>query len=207
MKKIFTLIMLATLSLVVVAQPSAAEQPSKAQAMKSFFEKERMSNTLQSLQSPVRHETKLVAGESVQWSGNVPYEAAKSPAQAPAKALLDTLEVEFDSFYEDPYFYEPSEWYFVLRNDRYQFIFDIINNTTPETMAGTYTEEDLDAWFSWCMFPEANGKTHYYKTCDLTIKEEKVSENLIKYTVDAVVLATKGIGGEEYGYFKGMGND
>ena len=215
MKKIFTLILLATLSLVVVAQPSATLQPSKAQAMKSFFEKERMSNTLQSLQSPVRHENKLVAGESVQWSGNVPYEAVKSPSQAPAKALLDTLEVEFDSFYEDPYFYPadtiegrngtiitPAEWYFVLRNDRYQFIFDIINNTNPETMAGTYTEADLEEWYSWCMFPEANGKTHYYKTCDLTIQEEKLSANLIKYTVDAVVLATKGIGGEEYGYFK-----
>ena len=52
------------------------------------------------------------------------------------------------------------------------------------------------------MFPEANGDTHYYKTCTLTIQEEKVSENLIKYTVDALILATCGIGGEEYGYFK-----
>ena len=52
------------------------------------------------------------------------------------------------------------------------------------------------------MFPEANGKTHYYKTCELTIQEEKLSESLIKFTLDAVMLVTKGIGGEEYGYFK-----
>ena len=54
------------------------------------------------------------------------------------------------------------------------------------------------------MFPEANGKTHYYKTCELTIQEEKVSDNLIKYTLDAVMLVTKGLeeGAPEYGYFK-----
>lgn len=98
----------------------------------------------------------------------------------------------------------PAEWYFVLRNERYQFNFDIINNAKPETLAGTYTEKDLDEWLSWCMFPEANGKTHYYKTCELTIQEEKVSDNLIKYTLDAVMLVTKGLEEDapEYGYFK-----
>ena len=140
-----------------------------------------------------------------------------SSAQASAQVnAFDTTEVIFRSFYDDP-MYTPIEtivnrngdtvvvggdWYITLKNDRYQFIFDIYGGT-PESPAGTYTEEDLDDdLFSWCMFPEADGKTHYYKTCDLTIQEEKLDESLIKYTLDAVMLVTMGVDGEEYGYFK-----
>ena len=209
MKKIFTFIMLCALSLVAVAQ--TATTMTKPQALKTLMAKEHLSNTLQSVQQPARQQTKIVAEQPATWTATA-YSAAKAPAQL---AGLDTTEVYFTSFYEDPYYYPadtiegrngtiitPAEWYFVLRNERYQFIFDIINNTKAETMAGTYTEADLEEWYSWCMFPEANGKTHYYKTCDLTIQEEKVSATKTKYIVDAVVLATKGIDGEEYGYFK-----
>ena len=174
MKKILSLLMLCALSWVAVAQTTLT----KPQAMKALMGKEHLRNTLQAKKQPA---------------------AAKAPAQL---ADLDTTEVYFTSFYEDPYFYEPSEWYFTLRNERYQFNFDIVKNTNAQSMAGTYTEKDLEEWFSWCMFPEANGDTHYYKTCTLTIKEEKESANLTKYIVDAVVLATCGIGGPEYGYFK-----
>ena len=177
MKKILSILMLCALSWVAVAQTTALTKP---QAMKALMGKEHLRNTLQATMQPA---------------------ADKAPAQI---AVLDTTEVYFTSFYEKdhPYFYEPSEWYFTLRNERYQFNFDIVKNTNPNSMAGTYTEKDLEEEFSWCMFPEANGKTHYYKTCKLTIQEEKASANLTKYIVDAVVLATKGIGGEEYGYFK-----
>ena len=205
MKKIFTFILLACLTLAATAQ-------TKPQALKTLMAKERLSNTLQSLQQPARQQAKRVAAEQpATWTVPTTY-TAKAPAQLTG---LDTTEVYFTSFYEDPYFYPadtiqgrngtiitPAEWYFVLRNERYQFIFDIVNNAKAETMAGTYTEADLEESYSWCMFPEANGKTHYYKTCELTIQEEKVSGTMTKYIVDAVVLATKGIGGEEYGYFK-----
>ena len=205
MKKIFTFILLACLTLAATAQ-------TKPQALKTLMAKEHLSNTLQSLQQPARQQAKLVAAqEPATWTATT-YTAAKAPAQLTG---LDTTEVYFTSFYEDPYFtpadtiegrngtiITPAEWYFVLRNERYQFIFDIINNTKAETMAGTYTEADLEESYSWCMFPEANGKTHYYKTCELTIQEDKISTTKTKYIVDAVVLATKGIDGEEYGYFK-----
>ena len=205
MKKIFTFILLACLTLAATAQ-------TKPQALKTLMAKEHLSNTLQSLQQPARQQSKRVAAEQpATWTATT-YNTAKAPAQLTG---LDTTEVYFTSFYEDPYFYPadtiegrngtiitPAEWYFVLHNERYQFIFDIVNNTKAETMAGTYTEADLEESYSWCMFPEANGKTHYYKTCELTIQEEKVSGTMTKYIVDAVVLATKGIGGEEYGYFK-----
>ena len=197
MKKIFSLILVASLSLIAFAQ---SVQTSKPQALKTLMAKEHLSNNLQSKHQPARTPAKRVAEQPATWNAT-PYTAAKAPAQLTG---LDTTEVHFDSFYEDPYFYEPAEWYFVLRNERYQFIFDIVKNVNPATMAGTYTEKDLDIWFSWCMFPEANGKTHYYKTCELTIQEEKVSDNLIKYTVDAVMLVTRGLeeGAPEYGYFK-----
>ena len=207
MKKILTFVLLACLSIAATAQ-------TKPQALKTLMAKERLSNTLQSLQQPARKQTKLVAAEQpATWTVPTAKTALKAPAQ---QAGLDTTEVYFTSFYEDPYYYPadtvvgrnnnvvitPAEWYFVLHNERYQFIFDIVNNTKAETMAGTYTEADLEEMFSWCMFPEANGKIHYYKTCELTIQEEKTSSTKTKYIVDAVVLATKGVGGEEYGYFK-----
>ena len=206
MKKILSIILLACLTLAVTAQ-------TKPQALKTLMAKEHLSNTLQSKKQPARQQAKLVAEKPATWTATT--YAAKAPAQLTG---LDTTEVYFTSFYEDPYFtpadtvigrnnqtvITPAEWYFVLRNERYQFNFDIINNAKPETLAGTYTEKDLEEWFSWCMFPEANGKTHYYKTCELTIQEEKVSDNLIKYTLDAVMLVTKGLeeGAPEYGYFK-----
>ena len=203
MKKIFSFLLLVCLSLALSAQTKPA--------LKTIMAKEHLSNTMQSLHKPAREQAKHVAAQPATWTAAT-YNAAKAPAQLTG---LDTTEVYFTSFHEDPYFtpadtiegrngtiITPAEWYFVLRNERYQFIFDIINNTKPETMAGTYTEADLEEWYSWCMFPEANGKTHYYKTCELTIQEEKVSGTMTKYIVDAVVLVTKGIGGEEYGYFK-----
>lgn len=204
MKKFLSFILLACLTLAATAQ-------TKPQALKTLMAKEHLSNTLQSKQQPARQQAKLVAEKPTTWTATT--YAAKAPTQLTG---LDTTEVYFTSFYEDPYFtpadtvigrnnqtvITPAEWYFVLRNERYQFNFDIINNAKPETLAGTYTEKDLEEWFSWCMFPEANGDTHYYKTCTLTIQEEKVSNNLIKYTLDALILATCGIGGPEYGYFK-----
>ena len=193
MKKILSLIMVFSLSLVAMAQSTLTSQP---QGLKAQMAKEHLSNKLQKLEQPAQKQQRVDAKQSADWAT---FSAAKAPAQT---AGLDTTKVYFSSFYDDPYFYEPCEWYFTLRNDLYQFNFDLINNTNPNSLAGTYTEKDMDEWFSWCMFPEANGDTHYYKTCDLTIQEEKVSDNMIRYVLDAVVLATCGIGGPEYGYFK-----
>ena len=194
MKKILSLIMVFSLSLVAMAQSTLTSQP---QGLKAQMAKEHLSNKLQKLEQPAQKQQRVDAKQSADWATYSV--AAKAPAQT---AGLDTTEVYFSSFYDDPYFYEPCEWYFTLRNDLYQFNFDLIKNTNPNTLAGTYTEKDMDEWFSWCMFPEANGDTHYYKTCNLTIQEEKVSANMIRYVLDAVVLATCGIGGPEYGYFK-----
>ena len=210
MKKIFSLILVASLSLFAFAQTALTSKP---QALKTLMAKEHLSNTLQSKRQPARTQAKRVAEQPATWNVTS-YTAAKAPAELTG---LDTTEVHFSSFYDDPIYYPVEiftnrydeldttggDWYITLKNDRYQFIFDIYG-ASPETPAGTYTKEDLDEWYSWCMFPEANGKTHYYKTCELTIQEEKVSDNLIKYTLDAVMLVTRGLeeGAPEYGYFK-----
>lgn len=196
MKKIFSLILVASLSLIAFAQSA---QTSKPQALKTLMAKEHLSNTLPSKHQPARTPAKRVAEQPATWNAT-PYTAVKAPAQLTG---LDTTEVHFSSFYDDPIYYDAGDWYITLDNERYKFIFDIYSDNA-NSPAGTYTEKDLDIWFSWCMFPEANGKTHYYKTCELTIQEEKVSDNLIKYTLDAVMLVTRGLeeGAPEYGYFK-----
>lgn len=196
MKKIFSLILVASLSLIAFAQSA---QTSKPQALKTLMAKEHLSNTLQSKHQPARTPAKRLAEQPATWNAT-PYTAAKAPAQLTG---LDTTEVHFSSFYDDPIYYDAGDWYITLDNERYKFIFDIYSDNA-NSPAGTYTEKDLDIWFSWCMFPEANGKTHYYKTCELTIQEEKVSDNLVKYTLDAVMLVTRGLeeGAPEYGYFK-----
>ena len=131
MKKFLSFILLACLTLAATAQ-------TKPQAMKALMAKEHLSNTLLSKKQPIRQQTKLVAQQPTDWTAAT-YDAAKAPAQL---AGLDTTEVYFTSFYEDPYFtpadtvtgrnnqtiITPAEWYFVLRNERYQFIFDIVNN-------------------------------------------------------------------------------
>ena len=198
MKKILSLLMLCALSWVAVAQTTLT----KPQAMKALMGKEHLRNTIKALQQPEPQQATL--------------------ADEPTWTQHDTTEVFFRSFHIDPY-YTPwdtvvgrngdtaivgGDWYFVLKNDRYQFCFDFYGN--PETMAGEYTEADLysDPLMSWCIFPEADEKTHYYKTLKMTILEEKIGRYLTKYILDVVILVTRGLDGEngeskpEYGYFK-----
>ena len=199
MKRFFTFFMVAAISLTAVAQATWTTKP---QALKSLMATERLSNTIKALQQPEPQQATL--------------------ADEPTWTQHDTTEVIFRSFYIDPY-YTPldtvvgrngdtaivgGDWYFVLNNDRYQFCFDFYGD--PETMAGEYTEDDLysDPLTSWCIFPEADEKTHYYKTLKMTIQEEKIGRYLTKYILDVVTLVTRGLDGEngeskpEYGYFK-----
>lgn len=206
MKKIFTLIIVASLSLVA----TYATPLTKKDAIKSLMVKERLSTAIKAVQQPARPEAKLVTStQQAQFSAQVPYAAAKAPAE------LEVIELYFPKFDDDPLFYPldtvvsrngdtvvtGGDWLFILKNERYQFNFDIYNYN-PETMAGTYTVDDLDVYFSSCFHPEAPNKTCYYKTCNLTITEEKVGDFYVKYTVEADIVSTLGVGGEENGAFK-----
>lgn len=112
---------------------------------------------------------------------------------APQEATMDTTELIFRHFYEGHPFYHPNwkSWTITLQNDNYQFDFEIYGGT-PTDPTGTYTEEDLDSYTSKAFIPVANGKTSYYKTCNLTIKKEYIGASLIKYVLDAELVTTLG---------------
>ena len=105
----------------------------------------------------------------------------------------DTTPLNFNSFYDDPLYFEAGDWLIVLKNEHYQFVFDFFGGA-PDDPSGTYTEEDLDLYFSWCDLKGAEGRTCYYKTCNLTIKKEKLAQSLYKYILDAEVVTTLGLG-------------
>lgn len=130
--------------------------------------------------------------------------AAKSEGEADK---IDTLDLYYDHFYNDPTYFEKElnddgnwvggDWYIVLSNERYQFIFDYFGGT-PDDCTGTFTVNDLDSISSWARIPEANGKTSYYETCNFTVQKEKISNNLTRYVLDAFVTVTIGLEGEVY---------
>ena len=198
MKKILTFILLACMSVASIAQATNMQLN-----LRSFMEKERLGNAMQTIQE---HPMKKIA---MQKAEPATFATKKLAPQAPAGEETEYTEIYFESFYEDPFYFPVDtvigrqgdtivtggDWYFVLRNERYQFIFDIFGGT-PYDMSGNYTEKDLDIEYSWCMFPEADGKTHYYKTCEIEIQKEQVSNYVIKYIVDATLHVTKGMDGE-----------
>lgn len=199
MKKILTFILLACMSVASIAQATNMQLN-----LRSFMEKERLGNAMQTIQE---HPARKLAAQTAAPAQLAP---TKRTAQtAPAGKETEYTEIYFESFYEDPFYFPVDtvigrqgdtivtggDWYFVLRNERYQFIFDIFGGT-PYDMSGNYTEKDLDIEYSWCMFPEADGKTHYYKTCEIEIQKEQVSNYVIKYIVDATLHVTKGMDGE-----------
>ncbi len=203
MKKILTFILLACMSVASIAQATNMQLN-----LRSLMEKERLGNTMQTIQE---HPACKMAAQTAAPAQLAP---TKRTAQtAPANSELDTTEVYFSSFYEDPIYFEVDtvvgrqgdtvvtggDWYFVLKNERYQFIFDIYGGS-PDDMAGHYTEKDLDIMFSWCAIPDANGQTSYYETCDLNIQSEKTGSK-IKYIVEATIITTLGVGGEVNGAF------
>ena len=203
MKKILTFILLACMSVASIAQVTSMQLD-----LRSLMEKERLGNAMQTIQE---HPARKLAAQTAAPAQLAP---TKRTAQtAPANSELDTTEVYFSSFYEDPIYFEVDtvvskqgdtvvtggDWYFVLKNERYQFIFDIYGGS-PDDMAGHYTEKDLDIMFSWCAIPDANGQTSYYETCDLNIQSEKTGSK-IKYIVEATIVTTLGVGGEVNGAF------
>ena len=202
MKKILSFILLACLSLVATAQ-------SKPEALKTFLGKEHLKTVLQYKQQPARQQAQRVAAQPTTWKTKA-YSEAENPT-----TNLDTTEVYFTSFLEAPIYIPVTtdttrngeivtlggDWLIVLENERYQFTFDFYGGT-PETPAGTYDESNLDTEFCRVFFPEGNGKTHYMKDLDLTITEEEVSGALVKYTLEATMVVTLGIGGPEAAIFK-----
>ena len=90
MKKILTFILLACMSVVSIAQATNMQL-----SLRSFMEKERLGNTMQTIQE---HPARKLAAQTAAPAQLAP---TKTTAQtAPANSELDTTEVYFSSFYE-----------------------------------------------------------------------------------------------------------
>ncbi|MBQ9751928.1 MAG: hypothetical protein IJV81_03750 [Paludibacteraceae bacterium] len=191
MKRILTFALLAFVTIVGFANPMEATTTlAKGDAMKMLLQREALS-------------MKMAANKQVT-------ETATNQTNT-----LDTVELVFKSFYDDP-IYIPVEivetrnggldtiggdWLITLKNDRYQFNFDFYGGT-PESPEGTYTVDDLDLMYCWATIPAAPNNSSYPKVCNLTIKKEKIGGSTYKYILDAVIVTTFGVGGEENGIFK-----
>lgn len=190
MKRFFTCIMVALVAIAGFATTIDATTLSKGKAKKMLLQREALITNM----AANKQETQAA---STQTNG------------------LDTVELVFDSFYEDP-MYIPEEvvvsrngdtvvvggdWLITVRNPRYRFTFDFYGGS-PESPEGTYTVDNLDVPFCVCVIPAAPNNTSYPKVCDMTIKTERLSVSRFKYVLDAVVVTTFGIGGEENGIFK-----
>lgn len=194
MKRFFTLFLATFVAMLTFA---TSDQMTNApmnmgQAKKMLLQRETLCSTLQDLKS----KTDVVTNEQ-------------------GISELDTIELEFDSFHEDPYYIPVEEvvtrngdtiivggdWIITLMNPRYRFTFDFYGGS-PDSPAGTYTVDNLDVPYCLCVVPAAPNNSSYPKVCDLTIKKEQLSVSTFKYVLDAVVVTTLGIGGEENGIFK-----
>ena len=194
MKRFFTLFLATFVAMLTFA---TSDQMTNApmnmgQAKKMLLQRETLCSTLQDLKS----KTDVVTNEQ-------------------GISELDTIELEFDSFHEDPYYIPVEEvvtrngdtiivggdWIITLKNPRYRFTFDFYGGS-PEGPEGTYTVDNMDVPYCLCVIPAAPNNSSYPKVCDMTIKKEQLSVSTFKYILDAVVVTTFGIGGEENGIFK-----
>lgn len=195
MKHFFTISMaLCIASTMFATTPQAIESTiSKQQAFKALF---------QNPDSPVGLQVKMRDNAVATPASNRSLPAAPKLASA---AEIDTIDLYFEQFYNDPIYYEVDEygnggdWYIVLHNEVYQFIFDYYGGT-PDDCTGTFSVEDVDKW-AWAIIPEAEGKSSYYETCDFTVSAEKRGDNATIYTLDAFVTVKIGWEGEVYAAF------
>ena len=212
MKKIISCLLIMCLTISVYALPTTADNtPTKKQAFKALT---------------MRKAENALEMRKVEKKSNLAVEAEEMPTvhayQSAAKsqeAEIDTIDLYFEQFYNDPIYYDVEvdtimdeasgkyeldtvrggDWYIVLKNERYQFIFDYYN-MNPYDCTGTYTIDDMDVW-AWAAIPEADGHSSYYDVCDLTVTAEKVSENLTLYSLSAFVTVKIGWEGEVYAAF------
>jgi len=195
MKRFFTFALLACMAMAGFANPQQANASlTKGQAKKMLLQREALNMNLAANKIAQQQDNRAVTEQ---------------------KNELDTVELVFKSFYEDPY-YIPTDtvisrnfdtivvggdWLITLKNEIYQFNFDFYGGS-PESPEGTYTVDNFDLPYCWCVIPAAPNNSSYPQTCDLTIKKEQLSNNTYLYILDAVMVTTFGIGGEVNGAFK-----
>ena len=185
MKKIFTLFMTTVVALSVMAlpqnvklagkkaKPASQEQfEAKTPAQAKVLELAKDAKVLRSFER-VEKEVKKVP--------------AKSPLKVAAAQTADTIKWHFDGFSVAPEWYEEGgDWYMACSQGNRLARFDILN----ESYVGTFTEEDLDLYYSYIL----NEYDEYvdYEKVALTITETKKGQYLTVVNLHAVIDGSDG---------------
>ena len=185
MKKIFTLFMATVVALSMMAlpqnvklagkkaKPASQEQfEAKTPAQAKALEMAKDAKVLRSFER-VEKEVKKVP--------------AKSPMKVAAAQMADTIKWHFDGFSIAPEWYEEGgDWYMSCSQGSRLARFDILN----ESYVGTFTEEDLDLYYSY-IINEYDEYVDYEKVL-LTITETKKGQYLTTVDLHAVIDGSDG---------------
>ena len=185
MKKFFTLFMAAVVAISVMAlpqnvklagknaKPASQEQfEAKTPAQAKALEMAKDAKVLRSFER-VEKEVKKVP--------------AKSPLKVAAAQAADTINWHFDGFSVAPEYYEESgDWFMSCSEGNRLAKFDILN----ESYVGTFTEEDLDLYYSY-IINEYDEYVDYEKVV-LTITETQKGQYLTTVNLHAVIDGTDG---------------
>ena len=185
MKKIFTLFMATVVALSVMALPQnvkLAGKKAKPASQEQFEAK-----------TPAQAKTLDLAKDAkVLRSFERPETAVKkAPAKAPLKVAAaqaaDTVKLNFDCFSVVPEYYEDGgDWYMACSNGEGWIVkFDIL----AESYVGTFTEKDLDLYYSYMYTPEDYVD---YEKVALTITETVVSQYCKTVKLYAVIDGSDG---------------
>ena len=184
MKKIFTLFMAAVVAVSMMAVPQVKKAGKKVNpASKEQFE----------AKTPAQAKTLDLAKDAkVLRSFERPETAVKkAPAKAPLKVAAaqaaDTVKLNFDCFSVVPEYYEDGgDWYMACSNGEGWIVkFDIL----AESYVGTFTESDLDLYYSYMYTPESYVD---YEKVALTITETVASQYCTTVNLHAVIDGSDG---------------
>ena len=185
MKKIFTLFMATVVALSIMAlpqnvklagkkaKPASQEQfEAKTPAQAKALEMAKDAKVLRSFERP---------------EAAVKKAPAKLPMKVAAAQAADTIKLHFDGFSVVPEYYEEDgDWYMACSNGEGWIVkFDIL----AESYVGTFTEKDLDLYYSYMYTPEDYVD---YEKVALTITETVVSQYCTTVNLHAVIDGSDG---------------
>lgn len=187
MKKLFTLFMATVVAMSMMALPQNVKLAGKKAAPASHEQFEAKNPVQAKVMEMHKAE---IATRAFERPASVQKVAPVAPAtqhKLAAAEAPDTVKLHFDGFSVEPEYYEETgDWYMACTNaEGYIVKFDILN----ESYVGTFTEEDLDLYYSYIITPESYAD---YVKVALTISETKVSEYLTTINLHAVIEATDG---------------
>ena len=184
MKKIFTLFMATVVAMSMMAVPQVKKAGKKAKpASQEQFEAK---TPAQAKALEMAKEAKVLRSfERAQDVKKLP--VSHAPLKVAAAQAADTVKLHFDGFSVVPEYYEESgDWYMACSNGEGWIVkFDIL----AESYVGTFTEKDLDLYYSYMYTPEEYVD---YEKVALTITETVVSQYCTTVNLHAVIDGSDG---------------